>query len=285
MNYVRVISVMLIALLLLAACSTRQEAERPIAPHFTDFEEAKAEAARTGRDILVDFSADWCKWCDKLDTAVFMDQKGIDFFTNKVHLVKIDCDKDSLLAKEQHVSALPTSILFDEDGVEIDRIIGFLEVDDYLKKVEDLQKGIGTLGDLLNRVKTETDRELYLEIAEKYKYRGGSEEAVEWYRRVIDEGDPADSLSGESRMSLADMQRQAKEFDVAIESFRSVIDDFEGRMFAQDAHIWIAIVHRQKGDTSKAIEAFEYYIETFPESEDIEYARGQINKLKGIEAQ
>ena len=213
-----------------------------------------------------------------------MDPKGIEFFTNQAILVKINGNVDTLLKKEQLVSALPTSILFDKDGVEIDRIVGFMEVDDFFQKITDYQNGIGTLADLLNRAGTETDRNLYLEIAEKYKYRGGGEEAGTWYQKVIDEGDPTDSLSGECRMSLADMKRRAEEYDAAIDVFKGVIDDYEGQMFAQDARIWIAIVHRQKGDTATAIEAFENYIKKFPESEDVEYAQSQIDKLNGIGA-
>ncbi|MCK4632860.1 MAG: thioredoxin family protein [candidate division Zixibacteria bacterium] len=282
MKFVKMTMVVMFALMLLTACGTKQEADLSTAPHFTNYEEARTEAARTNKPMLVSYWGDWCSWCKKLDTVVFMDPKGIEFFTNQAILVKINAGVDSLLKKEQQVSALPTSILFDKDGVEIDRIIGFMEVDDFLKTVTDYQNGIGTLADLLNRVGTEADRSLYMEIAEKYKYRDGSDDAGTWYQKVIDEGDRTDSLSGECRMSLADMKRRAEEYDAAIVGFNGVINDYEGQMFAQDAHIWIAIVHRQKGDTAVAIEAFENYIKKFPESEDIKYAQGQIDKLNGI---
>ncbi|MDH4157972.1 MAG: tetratricopeptide repeat protein [candidate division Zixibacteria bacterium] len=212
-----------------------------------------------------------------------IDQKAIDFFTTEVILAKVNAEVDSLLAQEFHISGYPTSVLVGEDGEEIDRIVGYLEVDDFLKTIVDYQNGIGTLDDLLARAELEPDRELYLEIAEKYKYRGGSDEARNWYQKVIDAGEPTDSLSGEGRMSLADMLRRAKEYEQALEAYGSIMKDFSGEMIAQDAEIWRAIAYRQMGDTTQAINAFQEYIEHYPESEDVEYATKQIDKLKGVE--
>ena len=47
-----------------------------------------------------------------------------------------------------------------------------------------------------------------------------------------------------------------------------------------DAEIWTAIVYRLKGDTATAIGAFEDYIKHYPDSDDVDYARKQIDKLK-----
>ncbi len=205
----------------------------------------------------------------------------IDYFASKVVLLKIDAKVDSALTKEYHISGYPTLVLTDNQGVEIDRIVGYRDPEPFVQKLEDYQKGIGTLADLLSRANTEKDRELFMEIAEKYKYRGGADEAGTWFQRVIDEGKPTDSLSGESRMALADLHRRAKDYDTAKDSFTRIMKDFKGTSFAESAEIWRAIVYRQKADTGMAITAFENFIKHYPESEDIGYAQGQIEKLKG----
>ncbi len=210
-----------------------------------------------------------------------IDSAVIDYFVNKVVLVKIDAKADSITTKDYNISAFPTVVLTDNQGVEIDRIVGYFEPAIFLKKLDDYQNGIGTLDDLLSRVDTLKDRELYFEIAEKYKYRGGADEAGTWFQRVIDEGTPSDSLSGESRMALADLYRRAKEYDAAKDAFTRIMKDFKGTSFAEGAEIWRAIVYRQKADTAVAITAFEDFIKHYPESEDIDYAQGQIEKLKG----
>ena len=41
-------------------------------PWLTDFEEAKKQADKEGKAILMDFTgSDWCGWCIKLDNEVF----------------------------------------------------------------------------------------------------------------------------------------------------------------------------------------------------------------------
>lgn len=196
-------------------------------------------------------------------------------------MAKVNGKEDTLLAQQHHIVAYPTLVMVDKNGDEVDRVVGYEEPDSLLTKLRDYRKGIGTLADLLTKAEANPDRFLSLEIAEKYHYRGGNENAVTWYQKVIDTGDPRDSLSGESRTAMADMYRRAKEYATALEAFTGIMKDFEGSMFAQDAEIWRAIVHRQKGDTTTAITAFEEFIEHYPESEDVDYAQKQIAKLKG----
>lgn len=210
------------------------------------------------------------------------DQKAIDFFTNEVILVKANAEKkDSLLAKEYKISGYPTLVLVKPDGTEIDRIIGYMDVDPFLQTITDYEKGIGTLADMINKFDSAQDRSKAFEIADKYKYSGRPEEADTWYGKVIELGDPTDSISGEARMSQADMIRRAHEWDKALDAYRAVEKDFPGTMNAQDCEIYIAIVYRDSGDTTKAVEQYQKYIEMFPESPDVDYAQRQIDKLTG----
>ncbi len=281
MRTVSTLSLVLIVAMVIVSCGQKQVQE-PLteAPHFTTLEEG-LQAAGAEQAVLVDFYTEWCTWCKKLNSDVFTDSAVIDYFVNSVVLVKIDAEKDSATAKAYHVSGYPTLVLVDKAGNEIDRIVGYLPPEEFVQKIDDYQNGVGTLDDLLSQAEGAADRELFLEIADKYKYRGGNEEAKLWFQRVIDEGDAKDSLSGESRMSLADMLRRAKEYDKARSAFAKITKDFKGSMFAEAAEIWTAIVYRQEGDTAQAIKSFEEFIKHYPESEDVEYASGQIKKLKG----
>ncbi len=54
--------------------TSRPKAEKPIAwHHVLDLEEAKALAAKEGKPLLVDFEADWCVWCKRLDWCTYPD--------------------------------------------------------------------------------------------------------------------------------------------------------------------------------------------------------------------
>lgn len=210
---------------------------------------------------------------------MFVNDTVIDFFTNEMVLVKINAEEDTMLAQEYHISGYPTLVLLRPDGTEIDRIPGYLPPEPLLTTLKEYRQGIGTLDDLLSRADTSQDRELYSEIAEKYKYRGGLDEAREWYGKVVATGNPTDSLSGEARLSLADMERRAKNFDAALADYKAVENDFATGMFAENAAIWQAILYRQKGDTDMAVTEFKRFLTEYPNSEDTGYAKRQIEKL------
>ena len=289
--------VLVVGVVIILACGVEMPA--PItghgAPHYADLESAKMVASRNNQAILLDFYTDQCPWCKRLDTVVFIDQKAIDYFTNDMVLAKIAAERDSSYINEDgdtvittvktdinnlyKVSAYPTLVLVNAQGVEIDRIVGYLEVDVFIKTLNNYQNGIGTLEDLLLKAKDSKDRTLFLEIADKYKYRGEPENATSWYEKIIDAGDARDSLSGDSRLALADMKRRAKEYDEALEGYRAIEKDFKDSPFGADAIIWQAIVYRSMDDTTKAITTFEKFIRKYPDSGDVDYAKDQIEKL------
>lgn len=282
-----VVATLLIASLAMFGCSQKAAEKDPhlivqdsIAPYYNTLASALTAAQTSGHHVAVDFFTDWCYWCKVIDTAVYANPKGVDFFTNSMILAKVNAEVDTMDAKKYNISAYPTIVLVDKDGREVDRIVGYYPVDDFVKILDDYTKGIGTLDDLVARAADSTDRHLYFEVADKYKYRGMPDEAEAWFGKVVEMGDPTDSLSGEARMALADLYRRAKDYDKSLAAFQSIEKDFTTAPLGPDAVIWQALVLKAKGDTAKAIAEFERFVKTYPESEDIEYATGQIEQLK-----
>jgi tetratricopeptide (TPR) repeat protein len=210
---------------------------------------------------------------------VFINDTAIDFFSNNMILAKVHAEQDTATSNLYHAKAYPTSLLVRKNGEEVDRLVGFAPAQEYIKTLVDYSNGIGTLEDLLTRTDTAMDRDLYLQIADKYKYRGQGPEAQDWYTRVIESGNPLDSLSGEARMAFADFYRRDKDYPRALEEYQKIEKEFT-TYHSRDAVIMQAIVYRNMADTAKAIAQFEKYLGQFPESEDAEYAQSQIDKLK-----
>ncbi len=254
------------------------------APYYTTLAAAQS-AAGDEQLIAVKFYTDWCSWCKVLDTNLFASVEGTEFFTNEMVLAKINAEVDTMVAQQYDVSGYPTMVLVDKQGNEVDRIVGFMPRDDYIAEMVNYSKGIGTLDDLLSQAEGSDDRMLMYRIADKYKYRGGDVEATEWFNRIIAAGEPTDSMSGEARLSLADMHRRANEFATAIEMYQAVVKDFGDTPHGEAGHIWTAITYRNQGDTTAAIEHFESFITAFPNSEDVDYARKQIARLNGSDTE
>ena len=218
-----------------------------------------------------------------MDTVVFPTAEAAEYFSEKVVLAKIDAEVDTALAKKYFVSGYPTFVLVKSDGTEIDRIIGYMDIEEFTQTLNDYQNGIGTLDDLLARLEKSPDREMALEVANKYKFSGRPAEATRWFSRVIELGQPTDSISGEARSAEANMFYRAKDYERALSDFVGIEEDFGGTMFARDALIWQGLIHTRMENKSHAIASFENFLKIYPESEDVDYVNRKLADLRDSE--
>ena len=75
------------------------------------FEKALEAASKTQRPLLVDFEAEWCGWCKKLDRDTYGNEAVIRFVNGFFVAVKVDTDHEKALAKMYKVSGLPTILV------------------------------------------------------------------------------------------------------------------------------------------------------------------------------
>lgn len=80
--------------------------------------EAKAEAAKTDRNIFVLFHASWCVWCHRMDTA--MNDKTIQSFFNKNYVIThltLDESAGKKNLENPGAAALRTKYHGDQQGI------------------------------------------------------------------------------------------------------------------------------------------------------------------------
>jgi len=120
-------------------------------PWLTDFEEAKKQAAKEDKAILMDFTgSDWCGWCVQLDKEVFSKKEFLEYA--KKHLVLLEVDfprkteiseetkkQNAKLAKKYKIEGFPTIILTDAKGKKF-AVTGYQEGGPkaYVKHLENL---------------------------------------------------------------------------------------------------------------------------------------------------
>lgn len=86
--------------------------------------------------LLLDVYATWCGPCKIMAEQLKQAAADEPWFANSVRLVKLDSDKHSTMAGSLKVGGLPTLVLFDTNGNEIDRIEGALMKNQLLEWVK-----------------------------------------------------------------------------------------------------------------------------------------------------
>ena len=110
----------------------------------SSFKEAQAIAEEKKMPIMVDFTAEWCGWCKKLDETTYKDPEVIRISKSYVN-VKVDVDQkeNQELNSEYQIIGLPTIVFMREDKTELERAIGYKDAEHFkpiMEKVLEMYK-------------------------------------------------------------------------------------------------------------------------------------------------
>ena len=163
-----------------------------------DYQAARHEAQEKGRPLLLDFGTDDCTWCRKLDATTFRDPTVAAVLNERFIPLKVDGNRDRLLARVLGVQSFPTLVLAASDGKLLGNYPGYLDV--------------AQCQDLLLRVLATVGNPEWMtrdfQEATRARDEGRYARAVALLRTILEDGQDR-PVQARSRQLLQELEQQA----------------------------------------------------------------------------
>jgi thiol:disulfide interchange protein len=96
------------------------------------FKRARAE----NKLVMVEFYADWCVWCKRMESTTFRSSQVVSLLAGHAVPLRLDAEGEGrVLAGRFNVQGFPTIVFLDSDEREVGRVPGFMEAADFAQEV------------------------------------------------------------------------------------------------------------------------------------------------------
>ena len=217
-----------VLLLITAWASHGAEAKKEISWQH-QFEEALALAKALGKPLLLDFRADWCAPCKRMDSEVWPEER-LNAQADRYIFVSINIDRDSGTKNRYQVHAIPTIVVADPWGHAVQSHTGFI--------------GSAQVLDMLGQLPSD-----YGEVRESYD---------------ILEHDPK---NGKALYRIGQFYADRHGFHLSSEFYKNALKSDlakEDADFREDVTLGIALNDFRDGNTNGAQKKLDLFQKTFP---------------------
>ena len=108
---------------------------------FALLDEALAQAQKESKPIVLDFFAEWCAPCQRMEKATFKDER-VRALLERCVFVRVDTDKYPDIAKRMVVEGLPDIRFALPDGTVIRQLRNFQDSESFTSEIEGLLQKI-----------------------------------------------------------------------------------------------------------------------------------------------
>jgi thiol-disulfide isomerase/thioredoxin len=146
---------------------------------------AMTRAKQTHKLVMIDFYADWCGWCKRLDQTTYTDAHVVKMMGQFIP-VKLDSDHEGHPAAMKYgVQGLPTILFLNAAGEVEGRITGYLAAPGFTGQLQQILQSHREFPQMVARYKAHpNDTTLALKLAQTYVTRGSATQAAAILDRV-----------------------------------------------------------------------------------------------------
>ncbi|HXY41460.1 MAG TPA: thioredoxin family protein [Vicinamibacteria bacterium] len=256
-----------------------------------NFDDALRKARKAGKPVIVDFWAEWCSWCIRLDHTTYVDplvvRKAQDFVA-----VKVDTEgspKDVDVARRYWVETLPCIVFLSPQGRQLWRVRGYqgegvfprtldsvlvtarrvMAMEDALLRNPDDPRALAGLG-----------AHLY-EVGTTFYQNESLDEAREMLGRAAQrDGEEAPDDRRRTRMLLAVLENLRHNFAEAERLVKEALSLGPQGEEEPKLLLTLGLTYRSWGREDEAVRTLEIIVQQYPQSPIAQKARETLTNLK-----
>ena len=93
----------------------------------TGLPQALERAGHDGRLVLLDLTAEWCRFCKKMDATTYRDPQVVDLINRNFIAVRVDEKEQPALVQRYRQVGFPGTVILDNEGRDVIVKAGYLE--------------------------------------------------------------------------------------------------------------------------------------------------------------
>ncbi|MBC8191978.1 MAG: thioredoxin fold domain-containing protein [Candidatus Marinimicrobia bacterium] len=142
-----------------------------------------------------------------MDAETFIDPALITFAEENFisYHLNVDSTQNKELSKNFNITGIPAFVFVDEEGNEVDRIVGYMPPQEYLAEMTRIRNGINTVPDLIRQLEDDPDNaDLLVNLAGKVESMSGLKVAMTYWEMLfaLDGVDPVLHSTAALKMAL-----------------------------------------------------------------------------------
>lgn len=97
------------------------------------YEEGVAQGKNQGKKVLINFFADWCRYCKKMEKTTFKDSSVVHYLNEHFIPIRVDCDREKQTASLYNIRGLPATWFLTEEGRKLSQLPGYIPPEKLLR--------------------------------------------------------------------------------------------------------------------------------------------------------
>lgn len=266
-----------------AAPAPAVEAKAP-AEHriwYDNYNEAFNAAMKDKRQLLIICETEWCKWCQAMNESTWTDD-GLMGVAKNLILTRIDGDLDTAMIEKYRINRFPTVVLTSDQGVEVDRFVGYFGPREMQEELTRALEGTGTMWELDRKLtEMKNDPKIMVRIAHEFIERNEPDRAHEYLERVKMTDQEGNLGAADDALFVGAMlERNDRNWYKALESLKQLVKKYPESEWREDAELYIPWLLAQAGDGEEALKKYNEFLDKYGSSSETQWVKRQIAKLE-----